>query len=590
MNGAEYIAEFLYRQGLDKVFLMTGGACAFMVDAVSRHLGLSHYSFQHEQACAMAADAMWRVNRQKIGVTMSTSGPGAMNLVTGIACSYFDSIPSLHITGQVNLSESKTFGGAAVRQIGFQETNIVSMVQPITKYAVQVGTEEELRAELSKACEIALSDRMGPVLIDVPMDLQQKDFSAHQDDFGPNVMGSPHQSQGQNEDLTRTLNGFLGEGKRPLVLVGAGVCLAGVEKDVSGWLNETKLPFVCSWNAMNFVDHDASGYMGNIGVYGNRGANFALQNCDRLLVLGSRLDNRQRSGNAAQFAPQAEVCVVDVDGEELQKYSEPRYQTILINLRDLPNDLDGIQVPPVDPVWSDYIAEMKGIYFGKTFSSYALKSQTICPYEAVRKISALAQEDAIVAVDTGATLCWTFQAFHRKRQTIFTDGGCSAMGYSLPAAIGAKIENRETQVLCVIGDGGYQVNIQELQTIANYGLDIKIIVFNNQGYGIIRQFQDSYLESRYEAVGHGDKHPNYQAISEAWGFRHVTVEHIDQLTPEVFESKGAAIIEIVIDPNTPIEPKLEMGRPINDQFPYLDDEAFSTGNRFVEFNRPRDQN
>lgn len=582
MNGAEYIAEFLHRRGLDKVFLMTGGACAFMVDAVARHSGLSYYNFQHEQACAMAADALWRTNPSKFGVTLSTSGPGAMNLITGIACSYFDSIPALHITGQVNLSESLSFGGASVRQIGFQETDIVSMVKPITKYAVLVRTIEELKTELPKACDIALSGRMGPVLIDVPMDLQQKNFG----NYSETSRLAEFNSLKRGQHIPETLTAFLCSGERPLVLLGAGVGLAGVEKEITDWLKESKLPFVCSWGATPFVDHDDPGYMGNIGVYGNRGANFVLQNCDTLLVLGSRLDNRQRSGNAAQFVPQATVCVFDVDGEELKKYSEPRYQSVELDLHDLPPHLGHIRVPELDPVWSDYISGMKARYFGKTVSSYAIENHTICPYDAIRKIAAFIAEDAIVAVDTGATVCWIFQAFHRKRHTLFTDGGCSAMGYSLPASIAAKIEHPERQVVCVIGDGGFQVNIQELQTITNFDLDIKIIVFNNKGYGIIKQFQDSYLGSRYEAVGHGDKHPNIATITEAWGLRHSRVTHLDLLTDAVLNAPGGAVIEIMIDPNTPIEPKLEMGRPINDQFPYLDDDEFAQGNRFVEYTRP----
>ncbi len=588
MNGAEFIAAFLSARGLDKVFLMTGGACAFMVDAISRQTGVRHYSFQHEQASAMAADAVWRTSSSKIGVTMATSGPGAMNMVTGIACSFFDSIPTLHITGQVNMAESTSLGGASVRQIGFQETDIVSMVKPITKYAVQVRSKDDLVRELPKALGIAMSGRMGPVLIDVPMDLQKLDFGDCSYALG--VTPLPDKSKPDfSSETSNTLEEFISSGERPMVLVGAGVGLAGVDKEVSQWLDQSGIPFATSWNATSFVDHNASGYCGNIGIYGNRGANFVLQNCDRLLVLGSRLDNRQRTGNASQFAPHAQICVIDIDPQELKKYSGTNYQSIHMNLADLGQHLEHLTKINIQTVWSEYICEIKSRYFQKAFSSYAIKNKTLCPYDSVRDISAATQDDAIIAVDTGATVCWVYQAFGRKEHNIFTDGGCSAMGYSLPAAIAAKLENPESQVICIIGDGGFMINIQELQTVIYYDLEIKIIIFNNHGYGIIRQFQDSYLDSRYEAVGHGDKHPDIGAIANAWGISHTEINKPDQITPDLLSKPGAAILEIMIDDNTPIEPKLEMGRPINDQYPYLNHEEYQAGNRFFNYARPPDK-
>src|SRR3954452_6493151 len=261
MKGAEYVAEFLARVGSDRVFLLTGGACAFMIDAVAQHPKLSYTCFQHEQGAAMAADALWRVNR-KVGVTLATSGPGATNLITGIATSHFDSIPSLHITGQVNQRESSAFQGTNVRQAGFQETRIVEMVRPVTKYAVMVTSAAELREELAKAYSIATSGRMGPVLIDVPMDIQQTEVG--DDILLPSKLPATTEAPEQVlADLKRTLR----EAKRPVVLWGAGVGLAGVERDVADWLECSRLPFVSSWAGLSYFDHDHPGFVGQIGVY-----------------------------------------------------------------------------------------------------------------------------------------------------------------------------------------------------------------------------------------------------------------------------------------------------------------------------------
>ncbi|MGC3968148.1 MAG: thiamine pyrophosphate-binding protein [Pirellulales bacterium] len=320
---------------MGRAFVVTGGACAFIVDAIERgdREKFDYVCFQHEQAAAMGADAVWRVTG-KPGATIATSGPGATNLLTGIACSHFDSIPAIHITGQVNAAESAASSGAAVRQAGFQETDIVAMARPITKYAVQVGSTAELRRELKKAYEIAMAPRRGPVLIDVPMNVQKDDAGTTLDlpdaSVPPQIAGSV---EGKHR---RQIGEFFNSARRPLVLFGAGIGLSGSHRYLEQWLTERDVPFVASWNALSYFDHRNERYLGAIGVYGNRGANYALQNCDALLVLGSRLDTRQRSSNPPTFAPDAHVLVVDVDETELAKLPA-RYEKICCDLRACPN-------------------------------------------------------------------------------------------------------------------------------------------------------------------------------------------------------------------------------------------------------------
>ena len=581
MTGAEYIAEFLSRVGSTRVFLLTGGACAIMVDAVARHPALSYVCFEHEQAASMAADAVWRVDKT-VGVTMATSGPGATNLITGIACSFFDSIPSLHITGQVNQRESNAYHGADVRQTGFQETRIVEMVRPITKYAVKVTSTEMLRLELANAYAIATSGRMGPVLIDVPMDVQQAEVTGDvlmpdSADIGADAV----------EQVLAELIDTLSGAKRPIVLWGGGIGLAGIEDAVSDWLASTGMPFVSSWAGLSFFDHDHPGFLGQIGVYGNRGANFALQNADTVIVLGSRLDNRQRSGNARNFATGASVHVVDVDAEELRKYRNDGYRTSWIDFRQLPAVLKQLRAPGPSPQWRAYVTEMKARYYGRELSTAALRLNTLSPYDVVRRMADVVDEDAVVVGDTGAAVCWLFQAFKVKRHTLFTAGGNSPMGYALPAAIAAKLAAPDRQVISYNGDGGFQVNLQELQTLVHNKLDVAVVVMNNGSYGIIKQFQDSYLGSRYEASRDGYSAPDFGKIAAAYGIAYVRVEQLDQLTSDLFRH-GPVIIDVALSEHTLIEPKLEMGRPINDQFPYLSAKEYADGNRFVDYPRPPD--
>ncbi|MFG1466448.1 thiamine pyrophosphate-binding protein [Xanthobacter sp. DSM 24535] len=580
ITGAEYITEFLVRVGSRQVFTLTGGACAFMIDAVGRNPALNIVCFQNEQAAAMAADAVWRVER-RLGVTMATSGPGATNLITGIASSFFDSVPSLHITGQVNQRESSSIHGANVRQSGFQETKIVEMVRPITKYAVLVRTVEELRDELAKAYFIATSGRMGPVLVDVPMDIQQ---ALMEPDF-PDLTVPADVDIATIDAVAAALNAALEVAQRPVVLWGGGIAMAGVEKQVADWLLASRIPFVSSWAGLSAFDHDHPGFLGQIGVYGNRGANFVLQNADTVIVLGSRLDNRQRSGNSDNFACGAIVHVIDIDGEEIKKYGGQRYRGSQMNLTGLPAVLDQIGPRQLEAEWLSYVDEMKSEYFGREVSTTAKKLNTLSPYDVVRRLGALVEEDAIVAADTGAAVCWLHQAFKVKRHQLFTAGGNSPMGYALCAAIGAKLVSPTRQVISYNGDGGFQVNIQELQTVKHLDLDIAIVIMNNGCYGIIRQFQDSYLGSRYTASYDGYSTPDFGKIAQAYGLDYARIERLEDLTPDLF-TRGAIVIDVILSDQTLIEPKLEMGRPINDQYPYLDAAAYARGNRFVDYPRP----
>jgi len=585
MKGSQYVAKFLKAVGADNVFLVQGGACAFMVDAVALEPGMKYTCFQHEQAAAMAADALWRTTGQ-LGATFCTSGPGASNLITGIACGYYDSIPSLHITGQVNYLEQAQYRGAPVRQAGFQQMDIVAMVKPVCKYAVAVSTHEEMRQELKKAVEQAYHGRMGPVVVDIPMNLQN-DEMADSELLLPEIQ-LPVDTGVGIADVAKKITDFLATAKRPLVVFGAGVGLAGSEHALESWLNANQIPFVSTWASLNYFNHSADNYIGHFGVYGNRGGNFAIQNADNILVLGSRLDNRQRSGNPNNFAPQAEFLVVDLDPAELEKLDPTRYQgQVLFDLKNLPATLDQIKVPTIDPVWSNYLEQLKSRYFNKDTSGYSKDHGTMSPYLVVERLQSVADSNAVITTDAGANHCWVYQSFYKdSNQLLMTSSGHYAMGYALPASIGAALVAPERQQICSNGDGGIQMNLQELQTVKEYNLDIKVVVFNNHRLGMICQFQDTYMGGRYAATADGPGRPDFSLIAKAFDFDYARVENLDQVTSDLLRP-GRRIIEIMIDPGTQIEPKLEMGRPINDQSPLVSDADFAKGNLFFHYERKR---
>lgn len=584
MTGAEYVAKFLKAIGVQNVYLVQGGACAFMVDAVDREQGIGYVCFQHEQAAAMAADAIWRTNR-KLGATFSTSGPGASNLITGIACGYYDSIPSIHITGQVNGKEVAQYNGAKVRQAGFQQMDIVSMVKPVCNYAEHVKDIRDLKQILKEAAQAMFNGRMGPVVVDIPMDVQTEQLDDDELLLPPGV--SPVIETIKISDAATKITEFFKDAERPLVVFGAGAELAGVDKELEQWLFNTDIPFVASWSALNSFNHDMKNYCGHFGVYGNRGGNYVIQNADRILVLGSRLDNRQRSGNPNTFGPKAKFLVLDIDEEELKKYPSPQYDGVVLDFAFLPSVLQQVKVEPVKSEWREYVRDIRDEYLNKDISVGAEQVGSLNPYTFIQKLNQLATDKAIFVTDAGANHAWTYQIFKRKgEQKLITSSGHYSMGYALPAAIGARMMNEDKDVYCINGDGGIQMNIQELQTLIEYDLDVKVIVFNNRGLGMIRQFQDTYMKGNHAATGdgRGPGRPNFEKIAYAYGMNYVRIWDVDQLNSLHLVS-GKILIEVIVSDKVLIEPKLEAGRPINDQFPYVTDAEYVENNRFVEYNR-----
>ena len=582
MNLSDYVLKFFEKKNVKNVFTITGGAICFLMDAFSRNKNITYTSVAHEQAAAMMADSYSRLG-PNFSATMVTSGPGATNLLTGIACSWFDSIPSMHICGQVNRHELTSFNKSTkkVRQVGFQETDIISMAKPITKFAYQLKNENEIKYILEKAFHISQTGRPGPVLIDIPMDLQRKKII-------PDKLKSfylkkkPIKKQKLIKQIKDIIENFK-KAKRPVILIGGGIRISKTNKKLLTFLKKFNIPLVTTWSGIDSITHNAKNYIGSIGVYGSRSANFVIQNSDFVLSLGSRLDTRVTGGVPKNFAREAIIASVDIDKNELNKNRGLKInikinQSLIVffsNFEKLSNNLI-INKP-------DWLK--KSIFWKKKYpivlENYRNQKRYVNPYFFMEKLSNFLNKDEVVITDDGAHLTWTIQALKvLKKQRLFSAFGNSPMGYAFPASIGASIALNKKRIICIDGDGSIQINIQELQTMVSNQLPIKIIIINNNGYGIIKQFQELYLNKRYEAVDSqkGVTNPNFLKIAKAYGIKYSEIKNnsnIDKVLSKAIKSKNAEFINVFVNPNQKIIPKLTFGSPLEDLSPLLSRQEFN---------------
>ena len=576
MNLSDYTLKFLEQKKVTKVFLITGGAISFMVDAFSRNNKVKYISVAHEQSAAMMADSYSRLG-PNFSCTMVTSGPGATNLITGIACSYFDSIPSLHICGQVNTYEQQDGHKSTknVRQVGFQETDIVKISKPITKYSYKLKNASEIRYVLEKAYYLATTGRPGPVLIDIPMDLQRVVVNPKKlKPYKPVI----EKKSLNYKNIIIKIENLLKKSKKPVLILGGGIKCGKAELDLLKFLKILKIPIVTTWSGVDLVDYNNQYYIGNVGVYGSRAANFTVQNSDLIFCLGTRLDTRITGGVPKSFARDAKKIVVDVDRFELDKK-----RGLKIDLKVQSHIKKFIQ---------NYLSYQKVIFERDTWllkcnkwkakypvisKDFFKEKKYVNPYVLMDKLSKTLNKNDIIIADDGGHLTWTIQSFKIKfGQKLFSAFGNSPMGYSLPASIGASIAKGKKRIICIDGDGSIQINLQELHTIDKLKLPIKIFILNNGGYGIIKQFQELYLGKRYEASGKGVSNPDFKKISNAFNINYNLIKNHNELKKldKIIDSKKTEIIEVRLKDNQKIIPKLQFGNPIEDLSPLLPRKEF----------------
>lgn len=556
MKASDYIVEFLIKKGITDVFGYPGGMVTHLMDSFYRYRDrIAAHTAYHEQGAAFAACGYAQASG-KPGVAYATSGPGATNLITGICNAYFDSIPAIFITGQVNTGESK--GGYGVRQRGFQETDIVSMVRPVAKYAVYVPGAGDLPAELEKAYRLAVSGRKGPVLLDIPMDV----FRGEAGDAGPPpACGAP-----QDQDAAHAagvLQAELARASAPVFLIGAGVKSAGCEEGIRREVLRLGIPAVSSMTASDVLGGSPF-YYGFIGAYGARVANFIVAKSDLVIAVGSRMDVRQVGIRREDFAPGAKIIRFDIDAGEL---CYPVHGDEICFCTDMEMAVRILKGAGTGRDYGPWVSVCDGIrdILGRADHNRANRL--------VEKISGRIPEGALITTDVGQNQVWVAQSFRIKQgQKVLFSGGHGAMGYSLPAAIGACYASGRQPVYCFTGDGGMQMNIQELQFVARERLPVRIIVLNNNSLGMIRHFQEMYFGSRYfqtKPEG-GYTAPCFAGIAGAYGIRsrHMEAEELEEAGWEW--SDGPELLEVMIREDTYVVPKLEFGRPNQDQEPLLD--------------------
>jgi acetolactate synthase-1/2/3 large subunit len=562
MKASDWVVEYLARRGVQFVFEVAGGMIAHLLDSLSRQSLVQVVSMHHEQSAAFAAEGVARMTGIP-GVAMATSGPGATNLLTGVGSMYFDSCPAVLITGQVNRNELK--GQRAIRQLGFQELDIVSMARPVTKAAWAVDSGEALLENLEDAFTIAMSGRPGPVLLDIPMDVQRQDIAPP----GPAV----HLNAAPPIDpaVVLALVDGLSRAKRPLVLAGGGIRSARVVEPFRELVRSLGVPVVHSLQAVDVLEWDNPLRVGMIGSYGNRWANYALGCSDYLLVLGSRLDVRQTGSEVAAFKGDKTIVHVDCDPGEINNRI-PGCEAVVADLRSLvPMLRDELSPRPVLDCapWRALINRRRADW---PDTSELADAPGINPNEFVHALSRASKEASAWVVDVGQHQMWAAQSVELgPDQRFLTSGGMGAMGFALPAAIGAALVTSPKPVVCLSGDGGFQMNIQELETVSRLRLPLKLVVLDNGTLGMVRQFQAENFENRFQSTQWGYGAPDFCALATAYGIDNIDVTceaQIDDAIAQLWKDPAMpALLRVKIDATANAYPKMTFGKPITEMHP-----------------------
>jgi acetolactate synthase-1/2/3 large subunit len=577
---SDFIAQFLHQEGIRHVFVVSGGAIIHTIDSVARHPQMSYVCVQHEQAAGAAADAYWRTSG-KVGTVMVTSGPGATNLTTSICNAFFDSVPILCICGQVTTPRLRP--NNKLRQKGFQETDIVSLFGSITKYVHRLTDPLDIKYELQKALYIARSGRPGPVALDIPDDLQRRDIDVSRlKEFVPQPRPRPK----DNTKDIRTLVSWIKSAKRPLVIYGAGIRIAGAIDPALDFIRKWGLPTVLTWGGKDIMTYDDPLNMGGLGVVGPRWGNFAAQNSDLIIAVGTRLSQMVTGGKTVLFAPNAKKVLIDIDPYELSKFTSNDFQVDLGIESELFPFFKSVADAADESVPADSFASWRA-----RIKSWE-KEYPICPVQKyqrrdyvdghvfVKMISKLSRPGDIFIADTGANISWVLQAIEMKEgQRIFSAWNHTPMGYALSASVGAAFAAKQ-RIICLTGDGGLMMNIQEMATVRRHNLDVKLFIFNNGGHAIQKQTMDTWLNSNYAAVDEksGLSFPDFVKTAEAFHLPAMRASNHDELESVInraLAAPGPVLCDIIIDPNQKIEPMLKFGSGLEDLAPKLPDEEIA---------------
>ncbi|MGN5113540.1 acetolactate synthase 2 catalytic subunit [Aeromonas jandaei] len=537
MNGAQFLVQALKKQGVTQVFGYPGGAIMPVYDALYDG-GLAHQLCRHEQGAAMAAVGYARASGQ-VGVCIATSGPGATNLVTGLAEALLDSVPLVAISGQVPCS--------AIGTDAFQEVDVLGMSLSCTKHSFMVTDATDLGRVLAEAFAIATEGRPGPVLIDLPKDVQLAAVPAQSPLF---AVEEPEVLNPSELTAARTL---LAAAKRPVLYVGGGVGMANAEQQLRDFAAATGMPAVTTLKGIGALDPDSSVYLGMLGMHGTKAANYAVQQCDLLLVVGARFDDRV-TGKLEEFAPEAKVIHLDVDAAEFGKRRAAEVGITTDLKQVLPRLAMTLDIAP----WREHCAAMAREYAFR----YDHPGQAIYAPALLKQLSARLPESSVVACDVGQHQMWVAQhmRFTSPRNHL-SSAGLGTMGFGLPAAIGAKMSRPEDEVVLVSGDGSFMMNVQELGTIRRAQLKVKMVLLDNQRLGMVRQWQELFFDGRYSETILSDN-PDFVALAAAFGIPGETItckEQIAGALDRLLASEGAYLLHVAISEEENVWPLVPPG-------------------------------
>jgi len=571
MKASDFVAYYLETRGITCAFELVGGMITHLLDSISVVTSIRIVSCHHEQAAGFAAEGFARLKGVP-GVALATSGPGATNLLTSVGSCYFDSIPAVFITGQVNTNELK--GSSGLRQLGFQETDIVTMAAPICKLAVQVAKAIDLPIALKNAFQVALDGRQGPCLVDIPMNVQSEDIP---DEIATtalkeaacwkmSVICDKQQRSVDVCDIT-TLLRQISTARRPLLLLGGGAASALNREAARSIASYLAIPVVLSLMAVDLIDADNPLRVGFIGSYGNRWANRVLAECDLLVVIGSRLDIRQTGSDVASFCQDKVIWHLDIDTHEIGARVSPQH-SICSSIQEIESALRTYIHQPVN--LAKRITTLRAMYPCEL--EYMSDEDEINPIMVLQTLQSLRPQLATCFVtDVGQHQMWAAQCINfRSTDRFLTSGGMGAMGFGLPAAIGASMVDPNSITILVTGDGSFQLNIQELETLRRHSSRLKIILFNNNCHGMVRQFQESYFKGNMQSTVTGYSAPDFERVSKAYGIPAATVDKAKDVRTalsKVFRKPGPFLLQVGISQRSRVYPKLAFGRPFGDMEP-----------------------
>lgn len=565
MRLSDYVVRYLRdTQNIDTIFTVSGGGCIFLIDSLGKTEGVKYIANHHEQASTIAAEGYSRISG-KLGVCIVTSGPGGTNTLTGVLGAWLDSVPILIISGNVNkdLTDHKT------RQLGDQEFDIVNTVKSMTKYAVKITSAESIKYQLDKACFLAFSGRPGPVWIDIPLDIQSAEINPEKLPGWNDLLPIP-----DNKKIIREVYHKLSLAKKPLIIVGNGVRISKGIDELKKFINEKKIPLITAVNGNDIINDDYPYYCGRFGTHAQIAANSIINEADFILSIGSRLYVRQIGYNFKEFAKNAYKVYVDIDKDELDKKTlfpnikiESDASLFLKELNynaeqcciTLDNEDEMIHASDLIE-WRNKCREL----YNNTptvLAKHRENKNFVSNYHFIEKLQSYLKDDDNIVTSDGSANVITMQVLKLKgNQRLFTNTGCAAMGYGLPAAIGAASTGK--RIICIEGDGSLHLNIHELATMIGNHLPIKLILLNNQGYSSIKQTQNNLFKGHLVATNpsSGVTFPNFRKIADAYDIPYLSIRNnieIDEvLTQFLTDEYTTEIVEVFTDPNESFEPKV----------------------------------